>query len=504
MSTTFVILAAGRGTRIGRVGASLHKALVPLEQRAVLSHLLDLAPDDAHIVVCVGHRAEQVEAYLALAHPRIKVTCILVDGWDAPGGGPGRSLLAARSVIGTDDDLVFTSCDTLWNHDVNLWARTDSWAGVAPVPAGTTPERWCRLVLDSFGHVTLVVDKSVGPDGPAYIGLSRIVRNDLPVFWAGIEAARLIDGETQVSGGLDALAKVGHLSAAHVHWTDVGDEAAYRRAVAQRSGYDWTKVNEATYILPEEKRVVKFWSDKHVRDLREKRGELLHGIVPSVCDTRDGLIAYTYVEGDTLYHYAEDVPVPGTLTKDLLEWAENYLWTPARINVDMRVAACRRFYRDKTLERIKQLPPELRDICLDAVARIDWPALIADRVEPTRIHGDFNFGNILWTGNRQFVGIDWREDFAGYTIWGDRRYDIAKLLGGCYMHWDNARRGDFRVWDAGAHHAAIIREWLGEPRPDIEIIGALALLNSAPLHAPPLDEILVARGVAWLDEAMYV
>jgi hypothetical protein len=100
-----------------------------------------------------------------------------------------------------------------------------------------------------------------------------------------------------------------------------------------------------------------------------------------------------------------------------------------------------------------------------------------------------------------FTGIDWREDFAGETRWGDRRYDLAKLAAGMIVHWGQARRGDFRPWRVRPQHLAALGEWLGGEIPhDVMVIAALSLLNCAPLHAPPLDEVLVARGAALLEE----
>ena len=39
-------------------------------------------------------------------------------------------------------------------------------------------------------------------------------------------------------------------------------------------------------------------------------------------------------------------------------------------------------------------------------------------------------------------------------------------------------------------------------RKDIEIIGALSMINSAPLHDWPLDEVLVDRACAWLEDIL--
>ena len=491
---TFVILAAGRGTRMGRTGDSLHKALVPLDGRAVLTHLIELAPPQAKIIICVGHRADQIKTYVALAHRRDNITFIDVPGWSEPSGGPGASLLAALPHV--EGDLVFTSCDTLWKLDPSMWTTRTSWAGVAPLPAGTTPERWCRLLVKD-GRIANVLDKRPGlPHAHVYVGLAYIMERDMSRFTDAIKRESTWSRETQVSGGFLGLIRSGRtLQPRAVHWTDVGDEAAYRRAVAQFTGYDWTKLDEATYVLPGRGIVVKHWSAHDRAVLRWSRGMDLGPAIPKLRELRDSMMSYDYVQGESAYAAAERYGPQATL--ELLEWRKKWLMTSTLVvDHDDAQAAALRFYCDKTVARIGRLHLHLYQQAADVVHRIDWTALCRD-VQPGIFHGDLNHGNVIWAGDR-FVGIDWREDFAGES-WGDLRYDLAKLLAGTYVHWDNARRGDFRPWDVGPAHARIIRND-STYTPSIEIIGALSLLNCAPLHAPPLDEILVARGCAWLEE----
>ena len=490
--TAFVILAAGRGTRMGRAGDSLHKALVPLDGKAVISHQIALAPPHARIIVCTGYRAPQVRNYLELAHPGANITFVPVPGWDKPGGGPGASLLAACDEVGWDD-LIFTSCDTLWSGELPL----GTWAAVAPVPAGTAPERWCRISYSSQSRkVYVIYDKVASPEhGDAYTGLAMIARSDLAVFWAGIGSAGLLSGERQVTGGLQALIHRGRLKARRITWTDLGDEAAYTRAVAAYTGYDWTKPSEVTYVLPETGRVVKFHEDKDVLVRSAQRQETIASAVPELVGARPNMLAYNYVPGVTAYEAAEK---DMTVIPRLLNWAQGHLWKPVRVLNPAH--ACDRFYRAKTIDRVAMLRPGLRETAGDAVSRIKWDELERG-CTPVTFHGDFNLGNVIAGLDGGFTAIDWREDFGGETAWGDRRYDLGKLAAGLIVHWGRARRGDFRPWPPGREHLDWLADWFGGEIPhDVMIIAALSLLNCAPLHAPPLDEVLVARGCALLEE----
>jgi hypothetical protein len=203
------------------------------------------------------------------------------------------------------------------------------------------------------------------------------------------------------------------------------------------------------------------------------------------------MMAYEYVPGDTCYQTlrtAYDVD-------KLLEWAYHSVWQPLSFKPSDQVEVCKEFYYTKTMQRIAMLRPELQAMTYDCVSRIDWDTVV-NGCQPVAWHGDFNFGNIIYDGDR-FRGIDWRGNFAG-RLWGDRRYDVAKLLVGCVMHWDRVRRGDFSPWHEGRAFAQRIRDVL-QPGRDVEMIAALTLLNSAPLHDSPLDEVLVVRAASWLE-----
>lgn len=508
--TTFVVLAAGRGSRLGRLGDELPKCLLPLHGSAVLSHQFALAPANARLVVVTGYRADQVEEYVRLAHPDLDVTFVKEVEW---GRGPGASLLLARSEV-DDDDMIFVACDTLWEHDPSLWTNdSESWVGVAPLPAGTPAARWCRVVPgddwieNGIQHTVEIHDKTpdVTPGSLCWTALARISAEDLDVFWRALVDADTIAGEVQLSSGLQAILDRGEpLWARPIHWLDVGDEQAYRAAVASTTGYDPLKPDQVTYVLPATERVVKWHVNPEKIAWRAERAKLLGDAVPpSIDPIGRSMFAYRFTWGTTVYDRAT---VP--LTEALLDWWDEHFWQ-TRTTLRERPLAWQerttRFYRDKSFARVMSLEPSLRGVALDAITRVDWDALV-DGCVPGTFHGDLTFANVIVHGerNREFVAIDWREDFAGETTWGDLRYDLAKLLSGTEFHWQRAAHGDFRRWDVGTGHRDVIEHQVsrrfGLDVDDVQRVAALCLINSAALHAAPMDEILVTRGARWLGE----
>jgi dTDP-glucose pyrophosphorylase len=501
--TTFVVVAAGRGSRLGRVGDDLHKCLIPLAGRAILSRQFDLAPSDARLVVVTGYRADQVRNYVRLAHPDRDVTFVHDDGW---GRGPGASLLRAREVVGYDD-VIWTACDTLWDHDDGLWNTDSSWLAVAPIPAGTPAARWCRVVPSADGDfVQRVDDKTpdVAPGSLASTAFGYVIADDLDVFWPGLDLADGRAGELQFSSGLDGILDAGRpLELRHIRWLDVGDEAAYRAAQATLGAYDDVKPGLATYVLPDTGRVVKFSADMTRITRRIARAKQLDQLVPPLVEPHaSDMMAYHYVDGRTGYTKLRDGQSSTVL--DLLEWWRVNFWSSSRetLTPPNWYDTVMKFYRDKTFQRVMALPRELQTIALDAVTRVDWHELVEGAV-PGTFHGDLTLANVVHDDGGHWHAIDWREDFGNEQFVGDLRYDLGKLLGGTEFHWENAADGDFHRWEHGQRVASQVLRFasreLDLPAAPLHVIGALTLINSSPLHAAPMDEILVTRGARWLE-----
>lgn len=494
----YVIMAGGLGSRMGRVGDGLNKALLPLQHRAILTHLIELGPQDAEIVISAGHRAQQLMDYLHMAHPDL---VSLVTWVDAAGVGPGGGLLACREVVG-DRDMVFTSCDTLWEPDKTLWHDAGSWAAYAPVPAGTGPERWCRLAVHNDGPVGAVVDKKSGwlTATQAYTGLAMIKRADLPTFWDGVRNDDGVNGEQQVSGGLAALAKHGRLHGRRIAWTDTGDEDAYRRAVIARDGYDWSKSRQATWVLPSTGRVVKWWANPETAPMVHARRERLaephhYGGVPEVLHVNNSMLTMRYIHGISGYAAMRT-------THDLADFIDSPAMARVIEHVEVplgnREASCRYFHLEKTTERIKSLRPGIRWLAEGIMDRLDTGRVVTGCI-PSIWHGDLNLGNVIRDDDLNWWLIDWRPDFAGGVSWGDYRHDLGKLIGGMRVRWDWAQRGHFAPWPLGRDLERSLRDLVDIP-PGTDEIGILALISSAPLHEPPLDEVLITRAAEWVSD----
>mgnify|MGYP003662662832 CR=1 FL=1 len=62
------IPSAGLGTRLGNLSKNLNKALVSIDNRPVISHVIEKFPKSVEIVIALGHKGDLVRNYLEIAH----------------------------------------------------------------------------------------------------------------------------------------------------------------------------------------------------------------------------------------------------------------------------------------------------------------------------------------------------------------------------------------------------------------------------------------------------
>jgi hypothetical protein len=508
------ILTAGSGTRMGPYAQIVNKALLPIDFRAVISRIIALFPADAEFVIALGYRADQVRAYLSIAHPALRVRYVAVSPFEGPGSGPGYSLLSCRHELRRP--FYFVASDTLFRA-IDLIPPNANWAGVARLPLEQSAA-YCNLRVEGDRVVDIIDKQRIETDDfVAFSGFLHV--HDHAAFWEGLAEARVTAGEHQVSDGLRALVAGPGLRAVAGEWTDVGNVDKYHQTLAKEAEFDFGKTEEFLYFSDD--RVIKFFVNPKVVEGRIGKAAIKPRIFPTIAAQDVQFFAYQFVDGQTMYERCSP-----PLFSDLLLWLEREVWPPPPGDAGRMAQLCELFYRNKTQERLgafaRKYPSHEAPLRLNGepIAPLDtilqhvpWDELYQGI--PAFIHGDLQFDNILHNDRTgSFTLLDWRQDFAGEIAYGDLYYDLAKLLGGLMVNYDLVKQGLFRVERSGedlfvdfAVHSTcemygrMLREYIERRGLDfqrVRVLQALIYLNMSPLHHPPFDVALHALGAKLL------
>lgn len=524
MNYKVCILAAGVGSRMGDITNHLNKALLPVNFKSVISHIIEKFQKDTEFVIAVGHKKETIKDYLSLAYPDKKFTFIDVDKYIGPGAGPGYSLLKCKDSLKCP--FIFFAADTLVLEDVP--PPNQNWFGISPVKE---TEHYCTVKIKN-NLICQLDDKVKNNNQFAFIGLAGV--KDYDVFFEALEKNKeIVSGEIQVSNGFRKL--VEHkLVPIGFTWFDTGNEKNYIETNRNFSGdqkFNFSKGEELLYFI--NGKVIKFFADQSIAQNRCIRAkEALNGLCPPIEGQRGNFYSYKKVDGQTLYNVLNTKTV-----KDFLQWAKTNLWRRIDLPKDKErefQEACRKFYYEKTMKRLDAFyqKTEIEDEASlvngvsipplkDLLAKIEWDEIL--RGIPSNFHGDLQFDNILVTRDSvsnldKFILLDWRQDFAGLTDVGDLYYDLAKLYGGTVLSYQLIKEGKFSFDISGSsiYYNFFITNDLVEAQDEyelflaknnydlkkIKLITALIFLNMSPLHHDPFNLMLYFLGKTMLNKLL--
>ncbi|MFQ5872259.1 MAG: NTP transferase domain-containing protein [Dehalococcoidia bacterium] len=506
------ILAAGRGSRLEDLTEHVNKALIPIAYKPVLSHILENVPTDVEVIIAVGYRKELIEQFAQLCYGDRKISLVDVGRYQGPGSGPGYSLLKCKELL--QCPFVVTTCDTMVLEKV---PRPDvNWMGVAHAD---NIEDFCSVTINGDKITKLHYKEKVWAND-AFIGIAGV--RDYQRFWDTLEHnQQLIEGEVQLANGLAGLTEP-EMYPVRFTWFDTGDRESLQRT-GEHFGetINLDKDSEFIYFLGPD--VVKFFPDPEWVSKRVQRGRLLGDLCPEIVGVTRNFYKYRKVAGQELAGIVDD-----KLCQEFLEWSDKNLWKPVELQGDELeefYSVCRKFYRDKTLDRLYQFYAStgLRDgadvingnrvpALAELLDRIDW-SYVAQGI-PARFHGDFHFDNVIVSTdkarNQAFCLLDWRQDFGGIIEYGDLYYDLSKMYHALTIAHEAIKADRFYVnqskegisFDFWINHRLIscryiLENYIVERGLDlhkVRLLTNLIFLNMSPLHQHPFNLLLYYMG----------
>lgn len=505
------IPSAGLGTRLGNLSKNLNKALVSIDNRPVISHVIEKFPKSVEIVIALGHKGDLVRNYLEIAHQDRLLTFVEIDNYDGSGSGLGYSILCCEKEL--QCPFVFCPNDTMVLEEI---PKPDfDWMGYSKI----IDNRYRTLKVKE-GKVVRTYEKRTINDGYVYIGLCGI--NHYKKFWEsmknGIRYGAIEMGE--VYGLNKIIENYRDVKSFQFTWYDTGDvdklKQTREKFYKEDSPEILEKDNEAIWFT--NGKVIKYFGDSEISNKRVLRANMLKGYVPTILEHNSNLYSYKMIKGKTLSKV-----VNKKLFNDFMDFSDKF-WIPHYLEseeINIFYDKCKSFYEGKTISRVNMFfnrfgiedqEETINQIKIPALSelfsKVDWDYI--SKGIPCRFHGDYHFENVLVSEDGQFVLVDWRQDFSGILDYGDIYYDFAKLMHGLIVShelvnkemFDFSKDGDIIYFDILRKNKLVECERdlrkkiniMGYDLKKVYILTSLIFINIAPLHHDPYGKFLFYLG----------
>ena len=516
-NATVCILTSGIGSRLEEYTKDVNKALLVIEKKSALSHIIDNFPKNSNYIIAIGYKGELIKDFIKIHHPDINVKFVNVLNFNNKGSGPGTSLLKCKKYL--QKEFFFVSCDTLWKKKI-FNKKKYNWMGVTKV-ISKNMEMYCNLqakndLVSKFYDKKRVKNLS---NLKTFVGLGFI--KDFRIFWDGFKKNDKKQTEVQVIKGFENLVNNSVVKTINIDWSDIGTKINYEKLIKKTEKFNFSKLSQKVFIS--EKKVTKFFLDKKIIKKLYLKTKFNQKIFPNKVQFKKNFLSYDFENGKTLYNYYNL-----KYFKKFLLFLEKNLWIKRKKLNKKFINDCKIFYYNKTQSRIKKIfekYPNLEkknyivnsqkvDSIKSIMKKIPWKDIFLGN--QTKIHGDLQFDNIIYSKSKKFVLIDWRHQFGKNIFWGDLYYDYAKLLGGLEINYDFIKKNKFLINIQGnsiylkskkrPNKNLLINSLLKHAKRNklntskIRIITGIIFLNMSPLHKAPFDKFLFYYGKYYLQK----
>lgn len=503
-----LILAAGLGTRLGNLTDNINKAQIPINNRAIISKIIEKFPKEYEFFIALGYRGEELKQYCELAFPNLNINYIHIDDYDHPESGPGTSTLKFKEKL--QRPFYITVADCIIDSDI---PHIDgNWLGVQ---ATSYPEKYATLNIDPNDNIISFSEKSIKGYDYAFIGIASIW--DYEVFWNELEK-NMKNGE--LVHAFNNLKSYPSFKAKKLKWLDTGNLDDLNNTKVYFKDQPLSLSKETGEITYKQDRFLKFNPNPNIINNISIRAQKLGGLIPNNFTYTKNFIAYDWTPGKTIYSY-NSIKV----YKKFLKFFENVIEKSKVKKITKK--AVENFYIDKTHSRKNLFIDKYGErywknsfiingqkyhSMESTLSKIDYSPLF-DSATYDKFHGDLQFDNIIYNHeNGDFIYIDWRESFAESTEEGDIYYDLSKLYGGLLMPYNLMKKEDLLKYEEGESlinftykeekslldFKVYYEKWIKEKGYDLEkikLITSLIYLNMSPLHDEKFGKVLWFKSI---------
>jgi choline kinase/mannose-6-phosphate isomerase-like protein (cupin superfamily)/thiamine kinase-like enzyme len=505
-----LILAAGLGTRLKGLTRDINKGMIPINNKAIISRIIEKFPKEYDFVVALGYKGAELKQYCNLAYPDYKFTFVEVDDYEGDNSGPGYSALQCKQYL--QRPFYFTVVDCLIEGRVPH--LDGNWLGIHPT---SYPEKYATLETNKEGSITNFVNKDVNGYDNAFIGLASIW--DFEIFWKELgESSEIVSAFKNPSA-------YSTLKAKELKWLDTGNLDDLEKAKEYFGDTPLSLAKTTGEVTYKAESFMKFTPSVEVNSNRVKRAKPLLDLIPSNFKFTDNFISYDWEPGEMVYYY-DSVHIYKKFLdklKSIIDKSEKY---------DGDAELFDKFYSKKTTERTTAFLERFGSSYFNQKYTINGKQYssmdsILEKIDTKQFynntlynlfHGDLHFANILWDNHtRKFTYIDWRESFGESTKGGDIYYDLAKLYGGTIIPYDMMKEEesikfyegstvvnyDYYVSEDLKEFREYYEHWLCDNGFDlikVRLITGIIFLNMSPLHDEKFSKMLWFKAIEILNE----
>ena len=536
--TIAMIPAAGRGSRMMSLTEDNPKAMLPLHNKPLIAWHLDKLIEEKikDAIIIVGYKKEKLIEYVNKFYSdKINITYVEQKSLKGLAHAIGQGINTLSNEQLDTNSLLIILGDTIIIDPLNDIINKDfSWIGYKEV---NDYKRWCLMETEN-NNISGFIDK---PDydpitrkaviGIYYFSNIRDIKNSINKI---IEMNKTIKGEFQLSSAMEIYMENHSLEAIEFsNWYDCGEVETFNN----------TRKNITRHfnnIKLEDNVIIKSSPSNNKKIIQEidwyvSLPNRLKVYLPQLIDfnKNDGssepafyeleYINFTPMQELFLYNLP-DIPTWEKLFENVFHMIDKFKQYSVDANFDYD--AHEDVYITKTNNRIEELKSQnplwekimsQNFITINGKAYKNMPLIIDEIFDIVReniltdcrgnwqiIHGDLFFGNMLYDINSNTLKvIDPRGNFGKDGIYGDIRYDIAKLYHSIYGKYDfivndlyslqyNNHDFNYIIYDSKRHEDIIKMfdkyiENNGFYKNDIFAITSLLFMSMIPLHKENLN-----------------
>jgi hypothetical protein len=498
-----LILAGGKATRLGPLTANLSKALVPVGHQPVLARQITTMGIKSVTIVTHPSNRLSVASMLQRSGLNHLYDVHLVD--QDFGTGPGAALETGLDCLSgrgfNNDSVTVLFADTL--IDADEVPPPSNWVGVGHVK---NDRAWCHLDEPHPNAKHFIEGVPRWQPATAFIGAlgyATVVHGLWRVDRSNVHGAgeRLMAPILNWSPTLDRVC--------FTSWLDVGDikalAATRRRTFIARDNHQLE--------LDERGVLTKYGVSEDERRYMTRLPESARPLFPRIFN--DSPLALEYVDMPSLAELW--LYWPGTtdmwqhIIETLITTLDKHLW-PRLWSSATGIGSQKRaikMYLLKPTQRLDELGL-LTDHIADFLTLVDRELVrTAGQRRTVRMHGDLNFGNVLWSlSTDTFKLIDPRGAWGDDTGNGDIVYELAKLRYDYRDHFSAIVHGlydDEQFGTEGREETVEVLDEVISRYADLRLVTmaeATLFLSAIPLHPEHQRDALMRQALKLIDEVM--